>query len=190
MEQKLIELWNQGISGKEIAARLKITENAVFSYAKANRDLCPDRRKLKKPPVFEHSKFVELWNQGVSTSNMAKEFNVSKAVIQSYAIKNREECPIRQVVIADKKKLVELWNQGLSSKEIANKLGVSSELVRRYAMKHRNLCTARKNKYDTEKIAKLWFAESKKRDCRHYCQQSLLSSKLDKLSYFEAARRS
>ena len=93
-----------------------------------------------------HEKFVELWNAGVSSEDIAKTFDISRNYVICYAKAHRDDCPNRKkgrISQIDHDKFVELWNSGVSVEKMSEILGIHRVSVSRYAMTCRELCGKR-----------------------------------------------
>lgn len=86
------KLWNDGLAAESIADQLGTTKNSIYNYAYRNgygrrkafkrisaKRLIPDKLagKIKR--------FVEMWNECLPITDIATEFNVSKATVCRWA---------------------------------------------------------------------------------------------------------
>lgn len=90
-------LWAEGLSVSVIAARLRLTTDAVKHIARANRDLCSARRPARGPgpaaPVVDRA--ARMWAQGRSASEIGAALGVTANTILGLTARKRERFPMR-----------------------------------------------------------------------------------------------
>lgn len=121
-DEKLIELYNQGLNDKEIAKVFGVTRNAVRKRRDQLGSKSMYREKENERIIKKNEKIKELYNNGLDNMEIAKELNlnvstVSKDLVELGLKTNRG---YKRISREEVKRLLE---QGLSDQEIAEKLG-------------------------------------------------------------------
>lgn len=101
------------------------TDNEIVFKVHRVTKSSPSRKKLN------HELIIELWNQGIPASEIAKQVGTTEKTIYDFARKNAQ-CQRRKKgrkLTFDANVLITLWNQGIPAKEIAKTLGVCTQTV-------------------------------------------------------------
>lgn len=153
--EKILALWNQGLSGSKVAQRLGITRSAVLGVihrARANGALaliheCTQNKGLPKKQAIaqreiNHQEIIDRWNAGMSSPDIAKLTGLTassvRGIIDRARIKGKEVVVrshrLAYSVMSDEdrkakadleKRIIALSVQGYSRKEVAFKTGIS-----------------------------------------------------------------
>lgn len=83
-KSELAKLRNKGLTGREIAAHLGVSESSLYN---ARRAYGLPRQSVPgpKPLEFDRVEFRRLWVSGVSVAKMAAQFEVSPATISKWS---------------------------------------------------------------------------------------------------------
>lgn len=134
-QEKILELYNQGINVEKIATKLNLSSSTVY---RTIRKLNKEGRIQSINKKGRKKKTLELYNLGLETKEISKRLNVTVESINTYIKELREEGKIQQrerknvAKEENKKKILELYNQGLYIKEIANEVYLAETTVNRY----------------------------------------------------------
>lgn len=111
MYERVMSLWKQGKTSKEIEAILGLAEADVLGYVRKGSWYKPRCKKIPQTAKcalgnlkianngqqtnFTHKKFVELWNMHIPISKMAEILGTTSGNVRVYASRHRDECPSR-----------------------------------------------------------------------------------------------
>ena len=136
INSKIIELKVEGVSQKEIAKKLNITQSSVSLRLKTMRKNGVPIEAPKSESKKIDEKIISLRENGMRNEEIAIELNLSHSTIV-HRIKRMKDRGIiipnvkrkTKEVIIDYAKIEELKKQGLFYEQIADKLGVSVERI-------------------------------------------------------------
>lgn len=92
-----------------------------------------------------NAQIVDLWNKGLTISDIAKCLCVSNTLVSSLIIRRRALGEITRPKFTkwtnDERnaKIVKLWNIGYSAREVSEQVGCTKNVVIAAVVKHRNL---------------------------------------------------
>ena len=141
-EERILELYSQGLEIKEIAKKLNLAYSTVHRYIRELEEegRVEERKSVRKSVKIERKeKVLELYNQGTEVKEIAMRLDVSVVTIKTYIKELKEEGRVEErksvrksIKIERKEKVLEIYNQGIEVKEIAMRLKVSPATVYKY----------------------------------------------------------
>ena len=185
--EKIVELWNSGLSIDEISNRLEIKKTTVYRklYTAKKQGLEVRDEKISRQIKIEErfKKIIELWNLGLSRTEISNQLRISKAIIDNTLSKARKQglkirdgikCSISHIESEEiSKKIIELWNSGSSKTDISKQFGIKESTVyqilyraKKQGIEVRNETNVRyiRARERTKKIVELWNSGSSKTD--------------------------
>jgi len=135
-ERRMLELWKGGLSGTKISKRLNIPVSTIYWHLRKYVDTTYNGKYLPyKITDSMRNKMVKLWKLGLSSSKIAKQFNVTKdAVIDNLRKEGvdtgaRANIPIPTKI---KLKMKDFYESGYSTIQVGKMLNVGDWVVRKY----------------------------------------------------------
>lgn len=142
--RRLVELYNEGVPQKDIAAELGVTETSVRSQLNYQRKLgvLELRQNPHRPwTARDLRRLSEMYPRGDSLAAIGAELGRTKDTIRTYAAKlglRRGDSKQRDHWSYEEAyKLVQLWRQGVTMRELAEECGRSVDAVKRKIIKLR-----------------------------------------------------
>jgi DNA-binding CsgD family transcriptional regulator len=140
---EMVKLKRAGLTNKEIAKRLSISQPTVGQYLKREmRDYEKYKNLSKKIAEKTISEMVKLKRAGLTNKEIAKKLSVSRITVGRYLRKEmnfyekyREKGKGKKVTDTAIKKMIEMRREGKTLKEIAKKLSLSHTTVMNYLRK-------------------------------------------------------
>jgi len=126
-------LYAEGMNDKEIAGPPGLSEINRAGYGQ--KDRIPDKQQLKQQlekQKKEHENRLELYNKGLSDTQIAVELGEKKSTITQWRRKNNLPLPPK----INETEFLEHYQQGKRTKEIADELHVNYNYLRRWMRKH------------------------------------------------------
>lgn len=127
--EKVITLWREGLTDKEIAERLAVNPSTISYW----------RKKLKLPPnkkvLINREQLEELAEKGYSLRRIANELNYDVNTVKKYLDKYGIELKYRgrgRKVQFDVEKFLIMYRGGLNDKEIAEIMDISTSCIYRW----------------------------------------------------------
>lgn len=115
---KVIRLWNDGLSARLIAEKLKIKKRSVENIVQKSPE-CTRRRKAG----VNKDLFLDLWNKNTPKEQIAERFNIS--ISHVYWCARKFEAPKRQVDHSQKRRdILTLLDKNMSPQDVAKKLNI------------------------------------------------------------------
>ena len=133
-KEKVLELYNFGLQGIEIAERMNLSSASISVYI----------RKLKEEGRIEEGrknrnkeKVLELYNTDINKEEMAERLDVAVSTVSRYIKELKDEGKIQNRRKNSKKeenkeKTLELYNLGMQGKEISERLKLSNSTISVY----------------------------------------------------------
>jgi len=146
--KRFVELWNQGVTTREIALVFGVSAPYISQYAKKHRDECPIRKQALKTKV-DSTEFAHMWNSEQPVELIAKKQKICKNSVYHYASQNKETCKKRTRGNTKRRskiiheEFVKLWNDGVTVIQIAQRFGCCKQRVSQYAQKYPDECVKR-----------------------------------------------
>lgn len=112
LDEELLELHQKGLTDKEIAEKLRVTQAAV-NYRRQKLGL----KNNYAPNTFSNDELLALHNQGLNDREISETLRVTQAAINY----RRGRLGLQSNYIREKA-FFDLYNQGLSAEEMAQEL--------------------------------------------------------------------
>ena len=134
-KERLIQLYESGVSMENMAKELGITRGTVGRYVKIFE--LPNRRAVTHK-VIDKEKFIEMYDSGATLKSIGNEFGVTPTTIRAYVkrfgLQMRRSNKLK-LNDEDKAKIIRMYEAGCSMSFIANEFGVDLSTVRAYVIK-------------------------------------------------------
>lgn len=138
-----MELYNKGLSDREIAKVLNVSVNTIccWRYRNAienNKYKGQERRKKSNNMLTkqEREERLKLYNEGLSDREIGERLYIGENAVRYWRKKNNLPTHFRSRSLGKEYlpggiyyERMELWRQGLSEKEIAERQGVSVKVI-------------------------------------------------------------
>lgn len=139
------QLWKSGATDSEIARTLRVSIAKVKSYRKQNWGApnCKQGESRGGPAIkWDTRKGLELWLEGKTLAEIAKEVGCSKTAVSHYAarywsnMKDQRAKREAKPRVWDKEAAYRLYCEGATDTAIAAAVGVHTETVRHHRIKY------------------------------------------------------
>ena len=144
-ENRLIDLLENGFTQRQIAKEMGVSQNKISKTIREieenqgiNLPRYNSQTKLKSQIDETDKKIIELLNQGLIQSKVARELNLSSQAvanrikkierIQKISLPNNKWTN-QSFITENDEQIIQLLNQGLSQPQVANKFGVSINTI-------------------------------------------------------------
>lgn len=129
-DDKLIELYNQGLNDHEIAKVFNVTRASV-QHRRKDFGLKSKYGEMQKEMIAQRNqKIKELHSKGLNNREITEELHIDRTtvsdVIKAFGLKSNAKRGIKRI---SKNTVKALYGQGLNDREIASNLGCSSAAV-------------------------------------------------------------
>lgn len=145
-EQQIIDLYNQGVTYKEISAKIGTSKSSVFRYIqklKGEGKITVNRTTSRDTIQNQSAQILNMYNLGLSYNEMAEKLGVSVSIIESRITELRRKKILKKArhprtnphMLNKQYKLITiLYNNGFTRNEMAEMLGISiSDIANRIA---------------------------------------------------------
>lgn len=131
---EIIQSYRDGKSGRDIAIEFGVSYQHVYDLLKRQK---VDRRKLTeydrayRVPVSEHCNIIKKYNEGISGTLLAKEYDVSISLIFQILGKNAVDVrPIRIIPIKEYDSIIDMYiNKKMSTYQIGKEYNVHANTI-------------------------------------------------------------
>lgn len=167
-KDKIIELYLEGVSGKDIGERLNTPSQYVYNVLK-NNDI---ETRSKKTPLDTEREVINLYNRGYSYTKIVSEieYEISKSTVKNILKRNGIVIRNNKVEFSDEleKLVLDTYSKGHSQRKTAEICGTEHYVVRKILTDNcihkrtgsfnrneaKNICSDYKNGIGVCKIAK------------------------------------
>lgn len=153
---RAVELWAEGVSGFEIAARLGVGHGTFYRWKAAEPERFPERRDLVTPEKIDVA--ATLWAAGRKADEIAAHFGIHEGTVRKWALLHRDRFPKRapgkpRVDLGKRREASALWHQGKRPEDIAAVIGVKLTTIWKWASADRVLFPRRERVYSPDSHA-------------------------------------